>query len=103
MSRIDYCTKNPRGIFLESFNDIVWLFKADLDDGDYDELEVPASGDPHLSPVTVVEYQKIFRDIISSHMMDTCAKDYMVGGPGTTIEIDESQYGWIFFVHYFIS
>ena len=43
--------------------------------------------------MTVVEYQKIFRDIISAHMVDQDKGDYMVGGPGCTIEIDESQYG----------
>ena len=36
-------------------------------------------------------------------MMDKCSQDYMVGGPGTTIEIDESQYGgMIYFVCIFI-
>ena len=40
--------------------------------------------------MTVVEYQKIFRDIISAHMVDQDKGDYMVGGPGCTIEIDES-------------
>ena len=80
-------------LFAIVVKNIVHLFKADLDDGDYDHVEVPASGDPHLSSTTCVEYQKIFRDIISSAMMDKCSQDYMVGGPGTTIEIDESQYG----------
>ena len=60
---------------------------------DYDQLVVPACGVPHLSSKTVVEYQKIFRDMISEEMMDQGSQDYMVGGVGTTIEIDESQYG----------
>ena len=90
-------------LFGIGLNNIVCLFKADLDDGDYDHVEVPASGDPHLSSTMCVEYQKIFRDIISSAMMDKCSQDYMVGGPGTTIEIDESQYGgMIYFVCIFI-
>ena len=65
---------------------------------DYDELEVSSKSVPCLSEKTVVEYQKVFRDMIGSVMMDRGSKDYMVGGPGTTIEIDESQYGcyWLF-------
>ena len=31
--------------------------------------------------------------MISEEMMNQGAQDYMVGGPGCTIEIDESQYG----------
>ena len=77
----------------EFFIFLLMLSQADLDDMDFDHLAVPANGAPHLSSTTVVEYQKIFRDMISSHMMDKGAQDYMVGGPGTTIEIDESQYG----------
>ena len=69
----------------------------DLHDDDYDQLVVPGSGDTHLSPMTVVEYQKIFRDIISAKMMDQDSGDYMVGGPGCTIEIDESMYGELIF------
>ena len=70
-----------------------YFLKVDLYEDDYDELVVPSSGDTHLSPMTVVEYQKIFRDIISDHMIDRDKGDYMVGGPGCTIEIDESMYG----------
>ena len=39
-----------------------------MDDGDDGELVVPAT--PNLSPMTVLEYQNIFRDIISTHMIN---------------------------------
>lgn len=57
------------------------IHEADLNDGDYEDLVVPGSGDPHLSEHTIID-----------HMM-TEAGGYMVGGPGTTIEIDESMFG----------
>jgi hypothetical protein len=68
------------------------FFQADLDEGDYDDLVVPDSGDPHLSVNTIIEYQAVFRDVIGDFMMSV-AGGYMVGGPGTTIEIDESMFG----------
>lgn len=58
---------------------------------------VPASGDPHLSTDTIIEYQKVYRDMIGDHMV-FCTSGYMVGGPGTTIEIDESMFGELFFI-----
>ena len=68
------------------------IHEADLNDGDYDDLVVPGSGDPHLSEHTIIEYQAVFRDVIADHMMSE-AGGYLVGGPGTTIEIDESMFG----------
>ena len=64
---------------------------ADLADGDYDDLVVPGDGGPRLSPVTVGECFKIFRDSIGDYMLTH--GDGMVGGPGTTCEIDESMFG----------
>jgi len=52
---------------------------------------VPGDGVPHLSPVTVGEYFKVFRDSIGDFMLTH--GDGMVGGPGTTCEIDESMFG----------
>ena len=66
--------------------------QADLVDGDFDQLLVPEDDDRHLSTDTVIYYQKVFRDIIADFMISV-SSGYMVGGPGTTIEIDESMFG----------
>ena len=42
----------------------------------------------------------LFRDIIAEHMMDT-SQGYMIGGPGCTVEVDESLFGWL--IHNIIS
>ena len=42
----------------------------------------------------------LFRDIIAEHMMDT-SQGYMIGGPGCTVEVDESLFGWL--NHNFVS
>ena len=61
-------------------------------EGDYDDLVVPDGGHPKLSPTTMVHYYQLFRDIIADYMINSC-QGYTVGGPGTTIEIDESMFG----------
>ena len=64
-----------------------------MDEEENEDLRMPGESAAHLSEQTVIEYQKVFRDLISDYMMDKNSGDYMVGGPGCTIEIDESQYG----------
>jgi hypothetical protein len=74
---------------------VISIFKlplqADLDDGDFGELVVPGDGLPHLSPDTVGDYMAIFRDMIGDYVLNL--GNGMVGGPGTTCEIDESMFG----------
>jgi len=41
---------------------------------------------------TTVHYNKIFRDIIAEEMFNS-SQDQMIGGPGTTVEVDESMFG----------
>ena len=36
----------------------------------------------------------LFRYIIAEHMMDT-SQGYMIVGPGFTVEVDESLFGWL--------
>ena len=36
----------------------------------------------------------LFRDIIAEDMMDT-SQGHMTGGPGCTVEVDESLFGWL--------
>ena len=67
--------------------------QADLDDGDYGDLVVPEDGLPHLSTVTVGDYMAVFRDMIGDFIVNQSTG--MVGGPGTTCEIDESIFGEI--------
>ena len=66
--------------------------QADLEEGDYDDLVVPARDAPHLSTDTIINIQKIFRDIIVDDTINS-ASSAMVGGLGTVIEIDESMFG----------
>ena len=63
--------------------------KADLEEGDYNDLVVPA---PHLSTDTIINIQKILRDIIADDAINSVSIA-MVGGPGTVIEIDKSMFG----------
>lgn len=58
----------------------------DIDEGECDDLVMAADGSPHLSPTTLIYYQKMFRDLET-------AGGYMIGGPGQTCEIDESLFG----------
>ena len=59
---------------------------------EHDDIVIPGNDSRHLSHFTVIYYQSLFRDLISDMMMDSSG-GYMVGGPGTTIEIDESCFG----------
>ena len=68
------------------------LSQADIDDGDDVDLGVPAKDSRHLSPFTVVHYQHLFRDLIAETMLESSG-GYMVGGPGCTLEVDESCFG----------
>ena len=36
----------------------------------------------------------MLRDIIAEDMMDT-SQGHMTGGPGCTVEVDESLFGWL--------
>ena len=78
--------------FAKQYLNFSLIIQADIADGDYDDLTIPCEGSRHLSPFTVVYYQHLFRDLISDTMLDS-AGGYMVGGPGCTIEIDESCFG----------
>ena len=42
----------------------------------------------------------LLRDIITEDMMDT-SQGHMTGGPGCTVEVDESLFGWL--NHNFVS
>ena len=55
-------------------------------------LVVPGDGKPRLSEDTAIHYNNLFRDIIADHMVNAL-QGYQIGGPGTTIEIDESMFG----------
>lgn len=70
-----------------------------IDSEDMDELIVPPDGHPKVSAVTAIEYQQLWRDMVAEHMAKETS-GYMVGGPGTTIEIDESMFGGF---HHFLS
>ena len=54
---------------------------------DLDELIVPPDGHPKVSTDTAIDYQCQYRDMVAEHMMKQTS-GYMVGGPGTMIEID---------------
>ena len=54
-------------------------------------LEVPNSEDTKLSETTACNYLTLCRDMVCQHMLDN-QDTQMVGGPGTTCEIDESMF-----------
>ena len=64
----------------------------DIDEGECDDMVMAPDSSPHLSPTTLIYYQKMFRDLVADTLLET-AGGYMVGGPGQTIEIDESLFG----------
>ena len=45
-------------------------------------------------------FNNLLRDIIAEDMMDT-SQGHMTGGPGCTVEVDESLFGWL--NHNFVS
>lgn len=55
-------------------------------------LDVPSVGTPRLSETTACDYLTLWRDMISEYVMSNQAGN-MVGGEGTTCEIDESLFG----------
>ena len=63
-----------------------------IESEDMDELILPPDGHPRVSKVTAVEYEKVLRDHIAEYMLESTS-GYMVGGPGTIIELDESMFG----------
>ena len=60
--------------------------------GAEDEEEDMATGGPLLSCKTIVHYTNIFRDMIAEDLLNS-NRDIMIGGLGTTVEIDESMFG----------
>lgn len=45
-----------------------------------------------ISPTTIVEYHALFRDVICGHLLANY-QDKKIGGPGCTVEVDESMFG----------
>ena len=46
-----------------------------------------------MSQQTICNYYKLFREIICDHMVTSFKSVKKIGGPGKTVEIDESQFG----------
>ena len=49
-----------------------------------------------MSRKSVAKLYKFFRDVICDHMMNVQLNGRKIGGPGLTVEIDESLFGEIY-------
>ena len=58
-----------------------------------DESDGESSGGHSLSSRTINKFFTLFREIICDHMYESLKSVVKIGGPGLTVEIDESQFG----------
>ena len=58
-----------------------------------DEEGEDSESSTQLSSRSINKYFKLFREIVSDHMISTFKSTKKIGGPGCTVEIDESQFG----------
>ena len=67
------------------------LSSSEDEDNNTDSDSESPSTSSVLSPSTINKYFSAFRDIIGEKMLSSPYQ--MIGGPGTTVEIDESMFG----------
>ena len=60
---------------------------------DDEEQNDASSSSTQLSPNSINKYFQLLREIICDHMVTTLKNVKKIGGPGCTVEIDESQFG----------
>ena len=58
-----------------------------------DESDSESSGGRSLSNKTISKFFTLFREIICDYMYESLKTVTKIGGPGLTVEIDESQFG----------
>jgi len=58
-----------------------------------DEEDCDKSCSTHLSSKSIDKYHRLFREIVSDYMFESLKSVNKIGGPGLTVEIDESQFG----------
>ena len=88
-----------KGISIRSFVLLAYTFIALTFTHEQYCYELSLSGDeeeenqgPSLSCHTTVHYTGLFRDMIAEDLFNY-SQEYKIGGPGCTVEIDESMFG----------